>query len=70
MRASNEDEQFHKLVIVTWNSIAEMVIHELNALKNLFAEGKIRQKRALEILGDLLVACTGVPSAQDHRKVL
>ena len=42
MWASNEDEQFHKFVIVTFNSIAEMAIHELNALENLFAEGKIR----------------------------
>ena len=67
---SREDEQFHKLVIVTLNSITEMATHELNALDNLFAEGKIRQKRALEILGDFLSACTGVPSAQDHRKVL
>ena len=49
VRASNEDEQFHKLVIVSLNSITEMVIHELNALDALFAEGKIRQKRALGI---------------------
>ena len=70
MRASNEDEQFNKLIIVTLNSIAEMAIDELNALENLFAEGKIRQKRALEFFWDFLSACTGVQSAQDHRKVL
>ena len=56
VRASNEEEQFHKLIIVTLNSITEMAIHELNALDALFAEGKIRLKRALVILGDFLSA--------------
>ena len=49
VRASNEDEKFHKLVIVTLNSITEMAIQEMKALDTLFPEGKIRQKRALEI---------------------
>ena len=48
--------------------IRDNLFHKIFEINNEFSRQK--DKRALEILGDLISSVTGVPSARDHRKLL
>ena len=71
--AGKSDRDGRQLLKLLEHSLQEIGIrdnlfHKIFEVNNEFSRQK--DKRALEILGDLISSVTGVPSARDHRKLL
>lgn len=70
LKDKDEYDEMVKLVVGILNVLTESIQQELADIDDLFINHDTREKRSLEILGDFLSACTGVPSARDHRKLM
>lgn len=70
LKDKDEYNEMVKLIVGILNVFTDSVKQELADIENLFVKNDTREKRSLEILGNFLSACTGVPSARDHRKLM
>ena len=70
LKDKDEYDEMVKLIVGILNVLTESIQQEVADIDNLFINHDTRAKRSLELLGDFLSACTGVPSARDHRKLM
>ena len=70
IKGKEEHSDMIKIIVGILNVLSDTVVQEIDEIDILFSKENNRKTRALEILGDFLSTCTGVPSAREHRKLM
>ena len=70
LKGKDEHAEMSKIIIGILNVLSDSVEQAISDIDHIFVDYDSKEKRALEILGDFLSTCTGVPSAREHRKLM